>query len=197
MKNVIVAVTGASGSLYADLLLRELQKLKNQIGKAAILFSGNSRGVWNYELGRDTAFPELFQLYENQDFFSPVASGSSGFDCMIVCPCSMGTLARIAAGTSDDLLLRAADVMLKEKRTLILVPRETPFSLIHINNLKTATEAGATIIPAIPSFYSHPATIEELAMTVVDRILIHAGFEKNHFEWGKDSGSSKDKLPDA
>ena len=182
---IIVAVTGASGSLYADLLLRELDKINEQIGEAAVLFSGNARGVWNYELGRDISFPSFFKLYGNNDFFSPIASGSSGYDCMIICPCSMGTLGRIAAGTSDDLLLRAADVMLKEKRKLIIVPRETPFSLIHINNLKILAETGASIIPAIPSFYSRPVSIEELALTVVDKILSHAGFERKSFEWGK------------
>ncbi len=182
---LIVAVTGASGSIYADLLLRELGKIKDQIDEAAILFSGNARGVWNYELGRDISFPPFFKLYGNNDFFSPIASGSSGYNCMIICPCSMGTLGRIAAGTSDDLLLRAADVMLKEKQKLILVPRETPFSLIHINNMKSLAEAGASIIPAIPSFYSKPASIEELALTLVDRILSHAGFKKKSFEWGK------------
>lgn len=182
---LIVAVTGASGSIYADLLLRELDKLKDEISEAAVLFSGNARGVWNHELGYDISFPSSFKLYGNNDFYSPIASGSSGYNCMIICPCSMGTLGRIAAGTSEDLLLRAADVMLKEKRQLILVPRETPFNLIHINNMRVLAESGATIIPAIPSFYSKPATLEDVAMTVVDRILSNAGFEKKGFEWGK------------
>ena len=129
--------------------------------------------------------PPLFDRYRKDDFFSPLASGSSTFDTMIICPCSMGTAGRIAAGTSADLILRAADVMIKEKRKLILVPRETPFSLIHLSNLKFLSEAGATIIPAIPSFYSKPATIEDLLMTVIDRILLHAGLGKAHFRWGE------------
>jgi 4-hydroxy-3-polyprenylbenzoate decarboxylase len=194
--NLIVAVTGASGSIYASLLLRDLEKLRDQIGEAAILFSGNARSVWNYELGRDISFPSFFTLYANNDFYAPIASGSGGFDCMIICPCSMGTLGRIAAGTSEDLLLRSADVMIKERKKLVLVPRETPFSLIHLNNLKLLSEAGAIIVPAIPSFYSRPATVEELAQTVVDKVLGQAGFEKESFKWGKDSGNPGNKYPE-
>ena len=184
-KNLILAITGASGSLYAKLLFRELEKHQNQIGLAACLFSGNAPGIWQHELDEKPKIPPGFTQYALNDFNSPLASGSSDFNTMIICPCSMGTIGRIAAGTSDDLLLRAADVMLKEKRKLILVPRETPFNLIHLRNMTTLTEAGATIIPAIPSFYSRPGNINELAMTVVDRILAHAGIKDDgRFAWG-------------
>jgi len=114
--------------------------------------------------------------YSNKDFFVPFASGSSDFDTMIICPASMGILGRIASGTSDDLIARGADVMLKERRKLILVPRETPYNLIHIRNMETLTLAGAIICPASPSFYSKPASIDELVMTVVERVISLAGF---------------------
>lgn len=184
-QNIILAITGASGSLYAKLLVRELQKYQDQLGQVACLFSKNATGIWQHELGEKPDLPSFIKRYKLNDFHSPLASGSSDYNTMIVCPCSMGTLGRIAAGTSDDLLLRAADVMLKEKRKLILVARETPFSLIHLRNMTTLAEAGATIIPAIPSFYSKPGTVEELAMTVVERILVHAGIKGDRFEWGR------------
>ena len=126
-------------------------------------------------------------FYQPGNFFAPMASGSAGYDAMIVCPCTMGTLGRIAAGVSSDLLTRAADVMLKERKKLILVPREAPFSLIHLNNMKLLTEAGAIICPASPSFYSKPATIEDVAMTVVDRVLALAGFDLESYAWGSSS----------
>ncbi len=184
-KKIILAVTGASGALYAKLLMREIEKLQDQTTEVAVVCSVNAEKVWEHELGEKMILPPSFTHYEKTDFFSPLASGSSGFDTMIICPCSMGTAGRIASGTSEDLILRAADVMLKEKRRLILVPRETPFSLVHLKNLKFLSKAGATIIPAIPSFYSKPATIEELLMTVIDRILTHAGMEKDRFRWGE------------
>ena len=127
------------------------------------------------------AFPA--KEYGNKSFYAPFASGSSQFDTMIICPASMGTIGRIANGTSDDLIARSADVMLKERRRLILVPRESPYNLIHINNLKTLTMAGAIVCPASPSFYSNPKTIDDLVMTVVDRIIDLAGFDSNGFRW--------------
>jgi 4-hydroxy-3-polyprenylbenzoate decarboxylase len=183
-KNLILAVTGASGSLYAKLLFEELEKHQDQLNHVACLFSKNAPEIWKHELGESPVIPSFITPYKLNDFHSPIASGSSNFDAMIICPCSMGTLGRIAAGTSDDLLLRAADVMLKEKRKLILVPRETPFNLIHLRNMTTLFEAGATLIPAIPSFYSNPQTIDELAMTVVERVLAHIGIEGDRFVWG-------------
>jgi 4-hydroxy-3-polyprenylbenzoate decarboxylase len=182
--NIIVAITGASGALYAKLLLEELVRLQKQAGNLALVCSANAEMVWEHELGEKMKIPKEFLKYETNDFFSPLASGSAGYRTMIICPCSMGTIGRIASGTSGDLILRAADVVLKEKGKLILVPRETPFSLIHLKNLKFLAKAGATIIPAIPSFYSRPANITELLMTVINRVLDHAGFETEHFRWG-------------
>lgn len=183
-RKIIIGVTGASGSVYAKLLISKIQKHKDELEQVAFLISENAKKVWEHELKEEINIPDFFTQYNKNDFGSPIASGSSDFDSMIICPCSMGTLGRISAGISDDLLLRAADVMLKEKRQLILIPRETPFSLIHLRNMTNLAEAGATIIPAIPSFYSNPANIEELAMTVVDRVLSHIGFETDSYSWG-------------
>jgi flavin prenyltransferase len=183
-KKIILAVTGASGSLYASLLMKEIAGLEDQVDKACVVFSKTALKVWEHELNSPPLVPGIFTVYSPDDFFSPLASGSSGFDSMIVCPCSMGTLGRIANGISDDLITRAADVMLKEKRKLILIPRETPYNLVHIRNMENLILAGALILPATPSFYSKPADIEQLLMTVVERILVHAGFNTDHFKWG-------------
>jgi len=183
-QNIILAVTGASGAIYPKILFNELEKYHSQINRAACLFSKNARDIWEFELGQKPRIPSFMDQYELNDFHAPIASGSSGFHSMIICPASMGTIGRIAAGTSDDLLLRAADVILKEKRRLIIVPRETPFSLIHLRNMTTLAESGATIIPAIPSFYSRPETIEDLAKTITERILVHAGINQNKpYQW--------------
>ncbi len=147
--------------------------------------SDNAKQVWEFELDNTDFTKYPFKFYTKSDFMAPFASGSAKYDTMIVIPCSMGTLGRIAAGTSDDLTCRAADVILKERRTLILVVRDTPFNLIHINNLKTVTEAGGIICPAVPSFYSKPRTIEDLAATVVNRVLDLAGFENDSYQWGE------------
>lgn len=182
---LIVGVTGASGAIYAKVLFDCLLKLGDQLSEVAVIFSDTARSVWSYELG-NTGYEKLpFTIYRKDDFYSPVASGSSGFDAMIIIPCSMGTLGRIASGVSTDLMTRAADVMLKERRKLVLVARETPLSLIHINNMKTLTEAGGIICPATPSFYSRPETMEELAATVTNRALALAGIEVDGFRWGE------------
>ena len=188
MKNtkhkIIVAVTGASGSIYAKVLFEKLQRLSNQIEEIGVVMSDNAKFVWETELGNNDYKNFPYTFYEKQDFMAPFASGSANFKTMIVCPCSMGTLGRISSGISNDLTTRAADVILKERRKLILVARETPLSLIHINNMKTITESGGIICPATPSFYSNPTSIEELASTVVDRVLTLSGFEHNSFRWG-------------
>ena len=182
---IIVAVTGASGSIYAKVLFDKLQKLSNQIEEIGVVMSDNAKSVWETELG-NTDYNKLpYTFYEKQDFMAPFASGSANFKTMIVCPCSMGTLGRISSGISNDLTTRAADVILKERRKLILVARETPLSLIHINNMKTITESGGIICPATPSFYSNPTSFEDLASTVVDRVLTLSGFEHNSFSWGE------------
>jgi 4-hydroxy-3-polyprenylbenzoate decarboxylase len=183
--NIIVAVTGASGSIYARLLFEELQRFRllRQVEQVGVVFSEKAKEVWKHEIGD---FPEEFPhtIYSHNDFNAPFASGSSLYDTMIVCPCSMGTMGRIANGLSDTLIIRAADVILKERRRLILSIRETPIHLIHINNLQTLAQAGAIIAPASPSFYSHPQTVDELAMTVVDRLLQLAGLKKETYRWG-------------
>lgn len=182
-KKIIVAITGASGSIYAKVLLNKLQLLSEQIEEVGLLMSDNAKDVWKLELG-DSTYEDLpFKQYAKNNFFAPFASGSAKFDTMIVCPCSMGTMARIASGISNDLLSRSADVIIKERRKLILVIRDTPYSLIHINNMKSITEAGGIICPASPSFYSKPMDFYDLAATVVDRILDLSGFEINTFRW--------------
>ncbi|MCB0401493.1 MAG: UbiX family flavin prenyltransferase [Flavobacteriales bacterium] len=180
-RKIVVAVTGASGSIYAKLLLDYLSTLANiEVG---LLLSDNAKIVWQHELGTEEYEGYAFNLYRKNDFNAPFASGSAKYDTMVVVPCSMGTLGRIAHGVSNDLLTRAADVILKERRKLILVARETPYNLIHINNMKLVTEAGGIICPATPSFYSQPKTIEEVAKTVVDRVIDLMGFDHDSFRW--------------
>lgn len=184
-RKIIVGITGASGSIYAKVLLDKLKSLSNNIEKVGVVMSDNAKQVWEYELHNKDYNTYGFDFYDKNDFMAPFASGSAKYDTLIICPSSMGTLARIASGISNDLMTRAADVILKERRKLIMVVRDTPFSLIHINNMKTVTEAGGIICPANPSFYSQPQTFEELAATVVDRVLDLAGFDANGFRWSE------------
>ncbi len=184
-RKIVVAVTGASGSIYAKVLFDKLKGLQDQLSEIGITMSDNAKDVWLHELGNTVYSDYDFRFFDKRDFTAPFASGSAGFDTMIVCPCSMGTLGRIASGVSDDLITRSADVILKERRKLILVVRETPYSLIHINNMKTVTEAGGIICPATPSFYSLPKTIEEVAGTVINRVIDLVGFENDSYRWGK------------
>lgn len=188
-KKIIVAVGGSSGSIYAKVLLEKLVGLQEQIEAVGIVMSDNAKYNWEYELEKpfDTEgwLPTHFTFYEKMNFMAPFASGSAKYETMIVCPCSMGLMARIATGVSNDLVTRAADVILKERRRLILVPRDTPLSIIHINNMKTLTEAGGIICPATPSFYSKPKTFEELAATVIDRVLDLAGFDLKSYRWSE------------
>jgi 4-hydroxy-3-polyprenylbenzoate decarboxylase len=184
-KRIVIGITGASGAIYGKALLETLAGLKDQTETCGVILSGNARAVWEYEIGTFDASSFPFTFYPPDDLFAPPASGSAGYDAMIVCPCSMGTLGRIAAGISNDLMTRSADVMLKERRQLILVPREAPYNLIHIRNMETLTLAGAVILPASPSFYSKPATMEELVKTVTDRALAIAGFELPSYRWGE------------
>jgi flavin prenyltransferase len=149
------------------------------------VMSANAKQVWETELG-DTSYSQLpFKFYDKNDFMAPFASGSARYDTMVVIPCSMGTLGRIASGVSDDLVTRAADVVLKERRKLILVARDTPLNLIHIRNMQTVTEAGGIICPAVPSFYSHPKSIEDVAMTVVNRVVDLMGLENDSYRWNE------------
>ncbi len=180
---LILAITGASGSVYAQKLLERLSGLKTPPSEIAVIFSDTAKEIWEYETGKKFEALSLAKIYENSNFFAPFASGSSGYGPMIICPASMGIIGRIANGTSEDLICRAADVILKERRKLILVPRETPYNLIHIKNMETLTLTGAIICPASPSFYSKPETINELVMTFVDRIISLAGFEADTYRW--------------
>lgn len=184
-KRILIAIGGSSGSIYAKVLFDRLQQLQDQWEKVAVVMSDNARFNWELELG-DTSYNDYkFDFYKKNDFMAPFASGSAQYKTMIVCPCSMGLLARINQGISNDLTTRAADVILKERRQLILVPREAPYNLIHLRNMTSLTEAGAIICPATPSFYSNPKSFEELALTVVDRVLDLAGFELDAFRWGE------------
>lgn len=185
MNNLVVAITGASGSIYARLLLGKILAMKDQCGELAMVMTENAKQVWETETGNDEYKNLRVRNYSTTDFTAPFASGSGKFNTMIIVPCSMGTLGRIAAGVSNDLITRAADVVLKERRKLICVVRDTPYSLIHIRNMEAVTLAGGIICPATPSFYSLPKSIDEVAATVVDRVLDLAGFDLKTFRWGK------------
>lgn len=180
-RRIIVAVTGASGSVYA---LKLINYLADVVDELTLIFSENGQNVWNYELDNAQIEKKSVRIVDNNTMFDAVASGSAQYDCMIVIPCSMGTLARIAHGTSENLICRAADVMLKERRKLILVTRETPLSLIHVENMRTVTLAGAIVCPASPSFYGLPKNIDQVVMSVVSRVLDLAGFPGDFYRWG-------------
>ena len=186
-KKIVVAVTGASGAIYARTLLDTLLDLQSQWERIALILSDNARQVWEYEL-KDQKYAEYpFEVYEKKDFFSPVASGSAGFDAMIIAPCSMGTLGRIASGVSDDLITRAADVHLKERKPLVLLVRETPYNVLHLQHMLSVTQAGGIICPASPSFYSHPDSFTALAATVTNRALQLCGLKPQAYRWGEDA----------
>ena len=180
---IIVAITGASGGVYARLCLEQLLQAE-EVEQIALIVSDTAHKVLEFE-GVELPKSEKIVCYNNDDMFSPVASGSAAYDAMVVVPASMGSVGRIASGVSLSLIERAADVMLKERRRLVCVVRETPYSLIHLRNMTTLTEAGAIILPASPSFYSHPSNIEELAATLTERVLAHAGLDLPHYEWGE------------
>lgn len=182
--NLLVAVTGASGSIYAQRLLNKLENLAAQTDRVGVIFSKSGKEVWQYELDSDPS--EIpFQLFDNNDFFTPPASGSGRFNAMVIIPCTMGTMASVAHGLADNLISRAADVMLKERRKLVIVPREMPFNLIHIRNMELITLAGGIICPAAPSFYSKPQNVEDAIDTVVNKALQLAGFYFPAFSWGE------------
>lgn len=183
-KKIAVAITGASGAVYAKLFLQKLGSLKDQIQELSLVMTDNARLVWETELG-DKSFEQFDARYfSKNDFMAPFASGSAQYDALVVIPCSMGTLGRIAGGISNDLITRGADVMLKERKQLILVVRESPYNLMHIKNMETVTLAGGIICPATPSFYSKPQTVEEVAATVVNRVIDLMGLNSSSFRWG-------------
>jgi len=199
MKKIVVGITGASGSIYGLRLIAELLAAGHQV---SVLLTNAGRQVTAFETGLKLAdraaecqvqLQEYFnsatrlQYYAIDDFFAPVASGSSAPDAVVICPCSMGTAGRIAAGLSDNLLERAADVTLKERRQLVLVPRETPFNQIHLENLLRLAQAGGTILPAMPGFYHQPQTLDDLVTFVVGKVLDTLGIPHQLFKpWGAD-----------
>lgn len=178
---VIVAVTAASGAIYARQCL-ELLLSDSRVERIALIYSTHAKEVAKAE---GVTLPEdsRIELYENENIWASPASGSARWDSMIIVPSTMGTIARIAAGISQSLIERSADVMLKERRKLVIVAREAPYSLIHLRNMTTLTEAGAIIIPASPSFYFNPTTIEELCLTISTRAVEHIGITTDHREW--------------
>lgn len=171
MSRYILGVTGASGAIYATRTAMHLKRLGHEV---SLVVTAPGRDVVKFE-GQESLFEFADRVFDVDDFFAECASGSADYAGMAVVPCSMGTLGRIAAGTSDNLLVRSADVCLKERRSLVIVPREMPYNLIHIENMARVTRAGAVVIPASPQFYSRPASIEELVDTVVAKILKHLG----------------------
>lgn len=183
---IAVAVTGASGSVYAKVLLDKLMLLKDQITEVSVVWSDNAYTVWQHELNNEDYSQYPFKVWGKNDFMAPFASGSSTYESLIICPCSMGTVGRIASGISNDLITRAADVMLKERRKLICVVRETPYNLIQLKNMTTITEAGGVICPATPSFYSNPETFEDVAYTVIQRVLQLSGLNVDGYKWQED-----------
>jgi flavin prenyltransferase len=184
-RKIVVAVTGASGAIYAKVLLDTLHSLNPAPEAVGVVMSDNAKDVWKFELDNTDYDKYNFVFYDKNDFMAPFASGSAKYDTMIVCPCSMGTLGRIATGISNDLITRAADVMLKERRKLILVARETPYHLIHIRNMEAITLAGGIICPATPSFYSKPQTFEQMAATVIHRVMDLADLDVKAYRWSE------------
>lgn len=180
---IVVAITAASGALYARLTLLRLLESPD-VEQIALICSARARDVAAHE-GVGLPDDPRIRVYANDDLFAAPASGSASFGAMVVVPATVGTVGRIASGVSQSLIERAADVMLKERRRLILVVRETPLSLIHLRNMTSLTEAGAVILPACPSFYAAPRDIEALAMTVVERVVALLGVDLPRYEWGE------------
>jgi 4-hydroxy-3-polyprenylbenzoate decarboxylase len=182
-KKIVVGITGASGAPYAQRLLQVLRKRDDV--ELGVCLSQTAPEVWALECGGDLREEIGLPVWGVRDYKAPFASGSAGWHAMAVVPCSMGTAARIAHGISDTLLTRAADVMLKERRTLVVVPRETPLGLVHLENLTQLARLGAVVLPAMPSFYGKPETLDDAIDTVVGRLLDHLGFEHGLLRrWG-------------
>ncbi|HPX75366.1 MAG: UbiX family flavin prenyltransferase [Bacteroidota bacterium] len=185
-KNILVAITGASGAIYAKQLLEKLNDLKEKESlEISVIYSKTGKEVAIHEIGYDFVKELNLKTYEDNNFYAPFASGSSPADILVIAPCSMGTLGRIANGFSDSLITRAADVVLKERKKLILLTRETPLNLIHIKNMELISLSGGIIFPASPSFYNKPTNIEDLVNTVIFRILDLMQIEITYDRWGK------------
>ncbi|MEN8078049.1 flavin prenyltransferase UbiX [Clostridioides difficile] len=191
MKKIVVGITGASGSVYGKRLIEVLAEKEFQI---SVIATDKGKQVFNYELSLeiDKFIEELNEKYrnikleDNNNLFAGVASGSHGFDAVVIAPCSMGTLAEISYGLSRNLLCRAADVALKENKKLVLVPRETPLNTIHLENMYRLSKVGATIIPAMPGFYNHPQSIDDLVNFQVGKILNYLNIDNNLFKRWED-----------
>lgn len=184
-RRIVVAVTGASGAPYAARLLGFLKEAARDSApedvplEVHVVFTKFGRVVWGDEVGNDPSREYPFPIHAPGDMLAPFASGSARFDAMVVVPCSVAAVARIATGVSSDLVSRTADVLLKERKKVVLVVRESPLNLVHLRNMVAVTEAGAIIMPASPSFYSAPASVEALLDTVTARILDQLGIEND------------------
>jgi 4-hydroxy-3-polyprenylbenzoate decarboxylase len=185
-RKIVVGVTGASGAPYAKRLLEALAARAARAElEVAVVLSSTAPEVWSLECGGDLRSQVALPIWSMRDYSAPFASGSAGWHAMAIVPCSMGTVARVAHGISDTLLTRAADVMLKERRTLVVVPRETPLGVIHLENLLTLARAGAVVLPAMPSFYGKPAAVTDVVDSVVGRVLDHLGVTHDlSHRWG-------------
>ncbi len=185
-KNIVVGITGASGSIYSKSIIQRLLSLKScgETISISVVISKNGLDVLRYEIGDEFLENPDLKIYDNNDFYAPFASGSAAPFAMVIAPCSMGTLGRIANGTSDNLISRSADVVLKERKKLILLIRETPLNLIHIENMRKITLAGGIVMPASPSFYMKPQNIEQLVEGISSRIIDLLGFNQNITRWG-------------
>jgi len=183
-KRIVLAITGASGAIYAKLLMDALLKVQDQIDKVGVVMSDNAKLVWETELGDKSYQNYPFDFYAKNDFMAPFASGSAQYGYMVIAPCSMGAIGRIANGISNDLTSRAADVILKERRKLILVARESPLSTIHLENMTRISKAGGIVCPAAPSFYSQPKSLEEAVGTVISRIIDLLDIQNDSYRWG-------------
>ncbi len=191
MKRFVLGITGASGACYAQRLMDLICESGHELH---VVCSGYGLQVGNEELG-GFRFPAAAIRYSDRSMQAPFASGSTNFDAMVIAPCSMGTVGRVAHGYADGLITRAADVFLKERRRLIIVPRETPWNLVQARNIVTLLEAGADVIPAMPSFYGHPKNIDELVDTVVARVLDHLEVENDvAFRWRDCRGENFDSI---
>ena len=179
---IVIAVSGSSGSRYAKILIEKLQKMQEL--ELALVYSQQALVNWKLENPEVDLNSYPINYYGPNDFNAPFASGSARWNGMIVCPCSAGFLAKVATGIAEDLMSRAAQVMLKERKKLILVFRETPLSLIHIENMKKVTLAGAIVCPAVPSFYSKPKDLDEVLSTVTDRAIDLVGLDSKSYQWG-------------
>lgn len=185
---IVIGITGASGTVYAKMLIEYLSKIKSERKISIhVIFTDTGLKVAEHETGLDFIKNLPITVYNNDDYFAAFASGSSVADALVVVPCSMGTMGRIAHGTSDNLICRTADVVLKERKKLILVIRETPLNLIHIKNMELISLAGGIILPATPSFYLNPQSIEELVMSVIYRITDLLGIDQEIKRWGNET----------